>query len=93
MAALYAYANVESTAIELLRTKGFQVWKDDAAMIWAERDGWDFVADSACALLGAVAIYESIRPTEFRQYWWRLHQEPIELPRDPQPYRAVYERG
>ena len=93
MPALSQYTNVESTAVAVLRTKGFQVWEDrEAELIWAEKDGWDFAADSACALLGVVAIYEAVRPATYEQYWWRLREGGTVLPAGPRPYRSVIER-
>jgi len=36
----------------------------------AERDGFSLSGDNPIELLGLVAIYEEIRPTEDRPYWW-----------------------
>lgn len=72
MPALSEYTNVYSTAIHILKKKGFQVWYDESShTYWCERDGWDFRSDSPCGLLGLVAIFEEKRPKTFSEYWWR----------------------
>jgi hypothetical protein len=76
MPALGAYTNVLNTALVILQRKGFRVWSDEKEENWyAEKDGWDFMADDPIQLLGLVAIFEHQRPTEFSEYWWQL-QEP-----------------
>jgi hypothetical protein len=93
MPALSEYANVSATAFEVLRAKGFQVWVDESMKMYcAERDGWDFLADSPCGLLGVVAIFEHVKPTEFKDYWWRLARDP-EVPKQPIPYTSVIYAG
>ncbi len=92
MPALSEYTNVYNSAIELLRRKGFQVWFDkDAAMFCAERDGWDFMAESPVSLLGLVAIQEDISPEFYTEYWWRIEgpMDYRELPTHPQRYESV----
>ncbi|WP_200753103.1 hypothetical protein ACI703_11190 [Isoptericola jiangsuensis] len=37
----------------------------------AEKDGWDFMADSPCSLLGIISIYEFKNPSRYEEYWWR----------------------
>lgn len=59
MPALSEYTNVYNTALNILDKKGFSTWYDDEIdMFCAEKDGWDFMAESPCALLGVVSIYE-----------------------------------
>lgn len=72
MPALSYYTNVHDTAVALLERKGFQIWfEPETDVYFAERDGWDFVADDPVALLGLVAIYEAAGPSEHEEYWWR----------------------
>ena len=72
MPALSDYSNVYATAIFFLEKKGYQVWLDERAeQFFAEKNGWDFQADSPCGLLGLVAIFEEIHPETFEEYWWR----------------------
>ncbi|MFO0550973.1 MAG: hypothetical protein U0271_21460 [Polyangiaceae bacterium] len=95
MPALSEYSNVYNTALLVLRAKGFQLWYDEKqARYWAEKDGWDFSADSPCALLGLVAILEFTAPSEFREYWWRLRGEDLygNLPTEPVDYTPVFTR-
>ena len=93
MPALGAYANVDNTALVVLQRKGFRVWTDDTESEWfAERDGWDFMADDPIQLLGLIAIFEFQQPTEFREYWWQ-HSEPWlveKVPKTSPDYKPVY---
>ena len=96
MPALSSYPNVENTALLVIRSKGFRVWTDDGQQHWfAERDGWDFMADTPTELLGLVAIFEFHRPQQYREYWWRI-AEPFLLdstPTQPPDYRPIYATG
>ncbi|OOS07805.1 hypothetical protein SAMN02745664_12126 [Moraxella cuniculi DSM 21768] len=56
--------------IKTITNKGYQFWIDDNGSFWAEKDGWDFVADDLAGLLGVIAIYEYKKPKEFRERWW-----------------------
>lgn len=95
MPALSDYTNVYATAIEVLLAKGFQVWHDERTKLFcAERDGWDFMADSPTALLGVVAIFEHVQPSSFVDYWWRVAPPErsdlyLKLPSEPDPYVSV----
>ena len=92
MPALGEYVNVYNSALKTLQGKGFQLWFDENAdMFCAERDGWDFMADSPLSLLGLVAMYESRKPTVFTEYWWREDTEFdfLKLPKKPKPYESV----
>jgi hypothetical protein len=72
MPALSEYSNVYNTAILILERKGFRVWVDSKTSLYCcERDGWDFMADTPCGLLGVVAIFEFKTPKECGEYWWR----------------------
>jgi hypothetical protein len=80
MAALSEYANVHDTALKILLKKGYQVWLDDEAELYcAEKDGWDFRAESPCGLLGVVAIYEFKNPGAYSEYWWKEGGENVFL--------------
>ncbi|RNF85464.1 hypothetical protein EER27_04295 [Lysobacter psychrotolerans] len=96
MPALCDYTNVYNTALAVLKEKGYQLWYNPASeMFGAERDGWDFLADTPSALLGMVAIYESSTPGQYSDYWWRKDAEQLygRLPVEPRAYTsAVYQR-
>lgn len=96
MPALSEYINVYNTALLILLRKGFQVWYDEETKSYcAEREGWDFTAQSPCGLLGVIAIFEHKQPSEYREYWWR-EEGPIirdKLPSEPKPYTAVWKKG
>jgi hypothetical protein len=95
MPALGEYANVYNSALEVLRQKGYRIWKNERAdMFCAEKDGWDFMADGAVALLGLVAMYEFHGPEAYSEYWWKK-EGPLDfpnLPTDPPDYDAVWEK-
>ena len=95
MPALSEYINVHATANALLLEKGFQVWKTEAGDYWAEKDGWDFMADNPISLLGLISIFERASPSECRDYWWRsATQVPSsDLPKTPAPYVSVINRA
>jgi hypothetical protein len=95
MPALSQYSNVDDTAVALLKRKGYQVWRNDEHQLYyAERDGWDFAANDPVGLLGIIAIFETVSPTEFREYWWRDDSAAgltYRLPTSPErQYRPVY---
>jgi hypothetical protein len=72
MPALSEYSNVYNTAVLLLERKGFRVWMNpETSLYCCERNGWDFMSESPCGLLGLVAIFEHKAPTEPAEYWWR----------------------
>ena len=96
MAALGDHLNVIDTALDLLDRKGFQVWYDKPTdHYWAERDGWDFAARTATALLGLVAIFEAAQPDAYREYWWKSPRVRLReaLPDKPRPYTPVYKQA
>jgi hypothetical protein len=95
MPALSEYSNVYNTALLILKQKGFQVWFDESTDLFgAEKDGWDFLADTPCGLLGVVAIFEHTQPSEYREHWWREQGEDLysNLPRQPRPYTPVWKK-
>lgn len=96
MASLSEYSNVYNTALLILQEKGYQLWYDEPAdLYYAEKDGWDFAANTPCGLLGVVAIYESANPPRYADYWWRKDGPQVyrSLPRQPsKEYVPVYER-
>ncbi len=61
-------------------------------MFCAEKDGWDFMADTPCGLLGVVGIFEWKKPTSYKEYWWRERGDDIYgiLPKTPPDYTPVY---
>jgi hypothetical protein len=93
MPALSSYLNVENTALVILRNKGFRVWTDEGQSHWfAERDRWDFMADSPTELLGLAAIYEFHHPQQFQEYWWRIEEPSLldSTPTQPPDYRPIH---
>ena len=96
MPALSEYSNVHNTALLILQQKGFQVWYDRKQDVyWAEKDGWDFMSDSPCGLLGVVAIFEHKQPSTYREYWWREDGPDVyrNLPdHPPRDYVPVFNR-
>lgn len=95
MPALSEHTNVYNTSLLILQQKGFQLWYDDGARCFcAERDGWDFMSESPCGLLGLVAIFEQKGPTEWREYWWREDGPKLygHLPKVALPYESVLKR-
>lgn len=96
MAALSEYTNVYNTALTVLSRKGFQLWYDEGAGCYcAEKDGWDFMSESPCGLLGLVAIFESRSPVEWREYWWREDGADLytSLPRTARPFESIMKRS
>ncbi|ATX14396.1 MULTISPECIES: hypothetical protein [Enterobacteriaceae] len=79
MPALSEYSNVHNTVFNILICKGYRLWHEKKQeRYYAEKDGWDFVANSPCALLGLIAIYEYKKPDHYYEYWWKdegLHLE------------------
>ena len=73
MPALSSYLNVYNSALVILRDKGFKVWTTQDEGTWyAERNGWDFMADDPIALLGLIAIFEYHNPQTHSEYWWKI---------------------
>ncbi len=92
MPALSSYPNVYATAVAILLKKGFQVWVQNHESDWyAERGGWDFMADNPIELLGLVSIFEVTNPSKAGEYWWRQSDEASldEVPSCPTPYQRV----
>ena len=101
MAALADHSNVYNTALLILQRKGYQLWKESHGtgrrryeLYGAEKDGWDFLANSPLALLGAVAIFEEKRPTSCTDYWWREEGSQLyhHLPDSPRPYKPIWRK-
>ena len=95
MPALAAYSNVLNTALVVLQRKGYRVWSDANEENWfAEKDGWDFMADDPIQLLGLIGIYEFRQPQEYSEYWWQM-QEPFLIdstPKTAPEYVPVWKR-
>ena len=95
MPALSSYPNVWNTALVVLRDKGFRVWTDADQTAWfAERGGWDLLADDPIQLLGLVAIFEHRMPRQFREYWWQLDEPDLlsEVPQVAPEFQPVWKR-
>ncbi len=96
MPALSAAGNVENTALVLLERKGYQYWyRQEADLCFAEKDGWDFCANGWIELLGIVAIFETLKPEEYREYWWRIREPWLknDLPVEPRSYVPVWRKS
>ncbi|MDC0721969.1 hypothetical protein [Nannocystis bainbridge] len=92
MPALSEHVNVWRSALNILAAKGYQVWvQDDGETFCAERDGWDFMADSPVSLLGLVSMLEHQSPEHYEEYWWRTpgKLDVSKLPSEPKPYVSV----
>jgi len=95
MPALSEHANVHNTMLVILQEKGYALWYDKASdLYYAEKNGWDFAANSPCSLLGLVAAFEYEHPTEYREYWWRKDEPELfrKLPSSPSPYVSVIQK-
>ncbi|KGA23061.1 hypothetical protein AB6D30_18275 [Pectobacterium brasiliense] len=78
MPTLSEYSNVYNTALNILDKKGFSIWYDeDLDMFFAEKNGWDFMSETPCGLLGIVSIYEYKKPSSYNEYWWRLDDKDL----------------
>ncbi|SFR77248.1 hypothetical protein SAMN05428960_1417 [Mitsuaria sp. PDC51] len=95
MAALSEYTNVYNTALNVLKQKGFRLWRDvDTDMYCAEKNGWDFMADNPCSLLGLIAIHEWKAPAQYTEYWWKDDSERLygKLDSAAPEFTPVYEK-
>lgn len=79
---LSSHANAYNTCLRILRARGFALHVEgemtadgcypvDALWV-AEEAGFRFAADNPIELLGLVAVYDHVRPTEARPYWWSV---------------------
>ena len=96
MPSLSEYRNVDNTALNVLKQKGFNIWYDeDAALFCAEKNGWDFMADSPCGLLGIVTIYEWKNPKSYHEYWWKIDKPDLvnTLSKEVPQYKSVCDHG
>jgi hypothetical protein len=77
-----SHFNVWNTCLHILRERGFELEVDGESLpdgsyppnaLWiAHKDGFSFCGDNPIELLGLVAIYDHLKPTENRNYWWRI---------------------
>jgi hypothetical protein len=79
---LGSHANAYNTCLRILRARGFALrvegemtadgcYPTDALWV-AEKEGFSFLGDNPIELLGLVAVYDHVRPTEPRPYWWSV---------------------
>lgn len=94
MPALSEFSNVTNTAINVMIEKGYRVWfMKETETYCAEKDGWDFMADSPCSLLGIISIYEFKKPSRYEEYWWREEGiSDVQLSSVPPRYTSVVDR-
>jgi hypothetical protein len=72
---LSSYLNVYNTALVVLERKGWSLRHDKTGDVWfAEKDGWEFLADNPTELLGLVAIFEYQTPKMKAEYWWKIDE-------------------
>lgn len=95
MSALGEAGNVQNTALSILSQKGYQIWQDESGEYGAEKNGWDFYANSPIGLLGLIAIYEFKQPSQYIRDWWFQGNDPnitvFNLLDKPNPYISVKE--
>lgn len=72
MPALSEYSNVHNTVFNIIINKGYKLWYNkETEMYCAEKNRWDFMADTPCSLLGIISIYEYKNPQSYQEYWWK----------------------
>ena len=93
MPALSAYSNTENTALNIIVTLGFRYWLDKNAYC-CEKDGWDFRANSFTELLGVIKIFEHLKPTEYKEYWWQINEPWLlnKIPEIAPQFNPVYKK-
>jgi hypothetical protein len=92
MPALSEYSNVYNSALLIVKSKGYDVWyRQETDHYCAQKDGWDFWANSPCGLLGLIAMFEHLSPAEHKDYWWEVEGPDIysNLPTVPKPFTSV----
>ncbi|MBI6547190.1 hypothetical protein [Xenorhabdus lircayensis] len=92
MPALSEYTNVYNTALNILDKKGYRVWYDKKLQAYcAEKNGWDFMGNTPCGLLGVIAIYEYKQPEEYQEYWWRDDEKRLyrNIPEETPEYTSI----
>jgi len=94
MATLVDSGNINNTVLTILEKKGFQIWSDRPNSYWAEKNGWDFNAQSLPELLGLIDIYEFINPKVYKEYWWKLDEKMTleNLPKQENSYIPIYKK-
>ena len=95
MPTLSVYSNTENTALVIISNKGYQCWyKEEEERYYAEKNGWDFSADSITELLGAVSIFEDMAPEEYEEYWWRIREPWLidQVAKEPKKYQPVWKK-
>ncbi len=82
---LSSYLNVYNTALVVLERQGWVLRYDKEHEWWfAQKDGWEFLADNPIELLGLVGIYEHHGPKEKREYWWKIDEPDLLSHLDPE---------
>jgi hypothetical protein len=79
---------VYNTCLRILRARGFELEVSGEPQadgsypvecLWiARRDGFYFCGDNPIELLGLVAVYDYVKPTEDRPYWWKVEGPDVE---------------
>lgn len=81
---LSAYLNVYNTALVVLERKGWALRYDKERGWWfAQKDGWEFLADDPMQLLGLVSIFEHHAPKAKAEYWWKIDEPDLLSKFDP----------
>jgi len=95
MPALSYYSNVHNTALVILRNKGFRVWsQDNGHTFFAEKEGWDLLANDPVQLLGLVSILETQRPATYKDYWWKIDKPWLlgDIPTEKPEFTPVWKK-
>lgn len=72
---LDAHLNVYNTALVVLQHKGWALRYHKNQDWWfAQKDGWELLADDPMALLGLAAIHEYHAPKTKVEYWWKIDE-------------------
>jgi len=75
MSTLSSYLNVYNTCLVLLQSDGYELGHNKTDDTWTARKGeFSFLADNPIELLGLAAIYTKLKPSEPKEYWWKIDE-------------------
>jgi hypothetical protein len=82
---LSSYINVFNTALVIVERKGWSLRYDKTQDFWfAQKNGWELLADNPIELLGLVSIYEYHSPKKRVEYWWKIDEPDLLTKFDPE---------
>lgn len=80
---LGSHLNVYNTCLHILQSRGFELEVSGepapdnsypASCLWIARRGdFHFCGDNPIELIGLVAIYDHLQPSEDIPYWWKIN--------------------